>query len=62
MNGRQVAEAARRLRPGLSVLFITGYAHNATIGTDVLDPGMQLMAKPFGMDALATKVRGMMPA
>ncbi len=38
MNGRQVADAARALRPGLKVLFITGYAENAVVGNGHLDP------------------------
>jgi CheY-like chemotaxis protein len=57
MNGRQVADAARVLRPKLKVLFITGYAENATIGNGHLEPGMQVITKPFAMEALATKVR-----
>ena len=59
LNGRQVADAARRLRPDLKVLFITGYAHNAAIGNGVLEPGMEMLSKPFALDALAAKVRGM---
>ncbi len=57
MNGRQVAEAARATRPSLKVLFITGFAENAAIGHGHLDPGMQVMAKPFAMAALANKAR-----
>jgi CheY-like chemotaxis protein len=57
MNGRQVADAARVLRPKLKVLFITGYAENAIIGNGHLEPGMQVITKPFAMEALATKVR-----
>jgi signal transduction histidine kinase/DNA-binding response OmpR family regulator len=59
MNGRQVADAARVMRPRLLVLFITGYAENAVIGHGQLEPGMQVITKPFAMDALATKVREM---
>ncbi|MBW4024730.1 MAG: PAS domain S-box protein [Proteobacteria bacterium] len=60
LNGRQLAEAARRLRPGLRVLFITGYAHNAAIGIGgLLDPGMEIITKPFALDMLATKIRSM---
>ena len=59
MNGRQVADAARALRPGLKVLFITGYAENAVVGNGHLDPGMAVMTKPFGMDDLATKIRAL---
>ena len=59
MNGRQVAEAARALRPGLKVLFITGYAENAAMAHGFLEPGMELMTKPFAVDALAARVREM---
>ncbi|HEX8555344.1 MAG TPA: PAS domain-containing protein [Sphingomonas sp.] len=57
MNGRQVADAARSLRPGLKVLFITGYAENAAIGNGHLDPGMELLTKPFTLEDLARRVR-----
>jgi CheY-like chemotaxis protein len=60
MNGRQVAEAARATRPSLKVLFITGFAENAVIGHGHLEPGMQVMAKPFVMAALANKARELM--
>ena len=56
MNGRQVADAARALRPGLKVLFITGYAENAAVGNGHLEPGMELLTKPFSMEALTAKV------
>jgi CheY-like chemotaxis protein len=59
MNGRQVADAARALRPNLKVLFITGYAENAVLGNGHLDPGMQVVTKPFAMDALANRIRDM---
>ena len=62
LNGRQVADAARALRPELKVLFITGYAENAIIGGGHLEPGMHVMTKPFGMDALAAKIRELMSA
>ena len=57
LNGRQVADAARLLRPDLKVLFITGYAENAIIGSGQLDPGMHVMTKPFGMDVLAARIK-----
>ena len=60
MNGRQLAEAARERRPALPVLFITGYAGGA-LG-DRLAPGMEVIGKPFTLDALAAKVRGMVEA
>jgi PAS domain S-box-containing protein len=60
LNGRQLAEAARRVRPGLRVLFITGYAHNAAIGVGgLLDPGMEIITKPFALGMLATKIQEM---
>jgi len=60
LNGRQVADAARTQRPGLRVLFITGYAENAAVGNGHLDPGMAVITKPFVMNALANKVREML--
>ena len=57
MNGRQMAEAARASRPGLKVLFITGFAENAAIGHGHLDPGMEIMTKPFEITSLAEKVK-----
>jgi CheY-like chemotaxis protein len=62
MNGRQVADAARGLRPGLKVLFITGYAENAAVGNGHLDVGMEILAKPFAMSTLGSKVREMIEA
>jgi CheY-like chemotaxis protein len=60
MNGRQLADALRIQQPGLKVLFITGFAEPTAIGDQALEPGMQLMAKPFSMAALARQVRGML--
>ncbi|MNH80716.1 Blue-light-activated protein [compost metagenome] len=57
MNGRQVADAARVARPGLRVLFITGYAENAVLSHGHLDPGMQIMTKPFAADELGRRVK-----
>ena len=57
LNGRQVADAARTTRPELKVLFITGYAENAVVGNGHLDPGMEVITKPFVMADLATKIR-----
>jgi PAS domain S-box-containing protein len=62
MNGRQVADAGRSLRPGLKVLFITGYAENAAVGNGHLEPGMELLTKPFSLDTLVGKVHEMMKA
>jgi DNA-binding LytR/AlgR family response regulator len=54
-----VADAARVTRPMLKVLFITGYAENAAVGNGFLEHGMQLLTKPFNIDALADKVQDM---
>jgi PAS domain S-box-containing protein len=57
MNGRQMADAARVARPGLRVLFITGYAENAVLSHGHLEPGMHVMTKPFAMEALASRIK-----
>jgi PAS domain S-box-containing protein len=59
INGRKLAEIARASRPGLKVLFVTGYAENATVRGDFLDPGMDMLTKPFALDDLGAKVRAM---
>ena len=59
INGRQLADAARETRPELKVLFITGYAENATLANGFLDPGMEIFTKPFAVEALATRIRSM---
>ena len=56
MNGRQLADAARRLRPDLKVLFTTGYARNAIVHDGRLDPGVVLIPKPFTYAAVAAKL------
>ncbi|MEO7762225.1 MAG: PAS domain-containing protein [Casimicrobiaceae bacterium] len=55
INGRQVVEAARQKRPKLPVLFMTGYAEDAT-GAGFLGEGMEMITKPFTMDSLALKI------
>jgi CheY-like chemotaxis protein len=57
MNGRQLADEARRRRPDLKVLFTSGYARNAIIHHGRLDPGVQLITKPFTFSGLAAKLR-----
>jgi CheY-like chemotaxis protein len=59
MNGRQVADAARELRADLKVLFVTGYAENAVLSHGHLDPGMQVVTKPFDMTNLSNRIQGM---
>jgi len=62
VNGARLAEDARRLRPDLKILFTTGYTRNAVVHNGVLDPGVELIGKPFTLDALATKVRAVLEA
>lgn len=62
LNGRQLADAARVHRPDLKVLFMTGYAENAAIANGFLEPGMEMITKPFGIDALVTRIRDMIEA
>jgi PAS domain S-box-containing protein len=57
MNGRQLADEALRRRPGLKVLFTSGYARNAIVHHGRLDPGVQLITKPFAFVDLAAKIR-----
>ena len=59
MNGRQMADAARALRPKLKVLFITGYAENAVLSHGDLEPGMHVLTKPFAMEALASRIKAL---
>jgi PAS domain S-box-containing protein len=56
MNGRQLADAARVGRPGLKVLFITGYAETSVLSGGDLDPGMSILTKPFELKVLARRI------
>jgi DNA-binding NtrC family response regulator len=62
VNGRALADAARSARPGLRVLFTTGYTRNAVVPNGTLDPGVHFIAKPFNLAALAAKVREVLEA
>jgi len=62
MTGRQLAEIGRQVRPDLKVLFITGYAEHAAVRGGFLDPGMQMITKPFTFDLLTATVREMIKA
>ena len=59
MNGRQLADAARVARPELKVMFITGYAENAVFGHGHLENGMEMLSKPFDVDALARRSKAL---
>jgi PAS domain S-box-containing protein len=56
LNGRQVAEAARQTRKNLKILFMTGYAETAAMADGFLQPGMQMITKPFAIDSLASRI------
>jgi PAS domain S-box-containing protein len=56
-NGRKLADRALEQRPGLKVLFTTGYTRNAIVHNGTLDRGVQLIVKPFNLEQLATSVR-----
>ena len=62
MNGRELAEAARRRQPALKVLFMTGYSRNAIVHQGRLDPGVDLIQKPLTSEQLATTVRKILDA
>ena len=57
MNGRQLGDEAIRRRPGIKVLFTTGYARNAIVHHGRLDPGVEVIFKPFTYSDLADKLR-----
>lgn len=54
MNGRQLAEFARELRPEIKVLFVTGYAENAAVRGGFLDHGMDMLTKPLNANSTAS--------
>jgi PAS domain S-box-containing protein len=62
MDGRSLAEALRAQRPGLRVLFMSGYADKAIVHHGVLDPSVAYLAKPFTTEAVARKVREVLDA
>jgi CheY-like chemotaxis protein len=62
MTGRQLADAAMLKRPQLKVLFTTGYSRNAVVHNGVIDPGTNYLAKPFGIQQLAQKIRSILDA
>ncbi|MCE3257245.1 MAG: signal transduction histidine kinase [Nitrobacter vulgaris] len=57
MNGRQLADQARKLQPDLKILFMTGYADNAANAKGFLRPGMDMITKPFDLSHLSQRVR-----
>jgi CheY-like chemotaxis protein len=57
VNGRRLAELAAEKRPGLKVLFTTGFTRNAVVHNGILDAGVHFLPKPFTLEQLAVKVR-----
>jgi len=57
IGGRKLAERAVAIRPALKVLFTSGYTENAIVHSGRLDPGVELLSKPYGRDVLAAKIR-----
>jgi CheY-like chemotaxis protein len=62
MNGRELADEAKRRRPALKVLFTSGYARNAIVHDGRLAPGLELLPKPYSFAALGTRVRRILDA
>ncbi|MET0240292.1 MAG: PAS domain-containing protein [Sphingobium sp.] len=62
MNGRQMADAGREIRPTLQILFITGYAENAILNHGLLEPGMAILTKPFTIEAMKSRIRDALPS
>lgn len=62
MNGRELAEVARRHRPELPILFLTGYAGDTVARSQVLGTHMEMLTKPFAIETLAAKIEEMMAA
>ncbi|MCP9628106.1 PAS domain-containing protein [Rhodopseudomonas palustris] len=60
LNGRQLADRARLVRPDLPVLLMTGYAESATMTEGIAEVGMELITKPFDLGDLAARIRGML--
>ncbi len=59
MNGRELGDQARELRPSLKILFITGYAENVAMAKGFLQAGMDMMTKPFEWEKFLQRVKDM---
>jgi CheY-like chemotaxis protein len=57
VSGRQLADEARKIDPALRILFTSGYTENAIVHDGRLDPGLELLSKPYGREQLAAKLR-----
>jgi signal transduction histidine kinase len=56
MNGRHLADEALQIRPDLKVVFATGYTQNAIVHNGILDPGTDLLVKPYTIETVAKKI------
>ena len=57
MNGRELANKARQLRPKLKILFMSGYTRNAVVHQGRVDPGVLLVHKPISLQELSVRIR-----
>jgi PAS domain S-box-containing protein len=62
MSGKELSDAARLLRPGLKILYTSGYTRNAIVHGGRLDPGVELLPKPFSFRELSERVRDLLEA
>jgi CheY-like chemotaxis protein len=62
MGGRELADEIARIRPGLPVLFMSGYTNDEIIRRGLVSPGVPFLQKPFSPEDLATKVREVLDA
>jgi len=60
VSSRVLADKAKELRPSLKILFTSGYTENTIVHNGRLDPGVQLISKPYGRDQLAQKLRSVL--
>jgi CheY-like chemotaxis protein len=60
MSGRELVNRLRGQRPGVSVLYISGYADNAILQLGILPPDTAFLPKPFSVEELILKVRALM--
>jgi len=56
-NGKELGDEAQKLRPGLKIIYMTGYSRNAVVHQGRLDPGVDLIQKPISQTDLANRIR-----